>query len=71
MDAIEIPYTKLKPETLNRIIEEFICREGTDYGHQEYDLETKVQQVQQQLRSKRAKLWFDPQSETCTIKAED
>ena len=32
---IEIPVDRLSAEVLNAVIEEFILREGTDYGVQE------------------------------------
>ncbi|HAS48820.1 MAG TPA: hypothetical protein DCS33_05965, partial [Gammaproteobacteria bacterium] len=46
---MNIPYQELEAETLRAIIEEFISREGTDYGAHEYSLEQKVQQVRNQL----------------------
>ena len=42
---IEIPLDRLSSDLLNAIIEEFINREGTDYGVSEVSLETKIQQV--------------------------
>ena len=64
---IEIPSDKLEPTTLRRVIEEFICREGTDYGPQEFTLEEKVEQIQGQLANGRARLVFDKASNSCTI----
>jgi len=29
---MEIPYKKLAPDVLRAVIEEFVTREGTDYG---------------------------------------
>lgn len=45
-----IPYQQLSPETLNNLIEQFILREGTDYGDIEIDLVTKVEQIKRQLK---------------------
>lgn len=42
---IEVPWDAIDPDTLYRLIEEFVTREGTDYGQQEFDLDTKVQQI--------------------------
>jgi len=42
---MNIPFEELAVETLTAIIEEFISREGTDYGVHEISLEKKVQQV--------------------------
>ncbi len=63
---MEIPYARLEPEILKRVIEEFVTREGTDYG-QEYTLDDKITQVMKQLQSGHAKILFDQETETCTI----
>lgn len=44
-----IPMEALSAEALTGLIEEFITREGTDYGEQVYTLADKVEQVRQQL----------------------
>ncbi len=66
-DAIEVPPEALAPETLTRIIEEFITREGTDYGHDMPSIESKIAQVRRQLAQKKVKIFFDPKSESCTL----
>ena len=66
---MEIPHTRLTPETLRTLIEIFVMREGTDYGHQEHDLETKVAQVMRQLNRNEAVVLFDPDTESFTIQA--
>lgn len=47
--AMLIPHRELTPEALQGIIEEFVSREGTDYGETEIPFETKVAQVKRQL----------------------
>lgn len=42
---IEVPWDAIDPDTLYRLVEEFVTREGTDYGQQEFSLDTKVQQI--------------------------
>jgi hypothetical protein len=64
---MEIPYTELSAETLEAVIEEFITREGTDYGQQEYSLQSKIEQVKGQLQRGEVKITFDPESETCSL----
>jgi len=64
---MQIPIEMLQPETLRNVIEDFITREGTDYGTQEVSLETKIEQVMGQLKSGKAVLVFDKVSETCNI----
>ncbi len=62
-----IPYTELSPEALQGLIEEFITREGTDYGEGEFTLAQKVAQVRVQLERKEAFIVFDEISERCNI----
>ncbi len=66
---MNIPYQDLEAETLRAIIEEFISREGTDYGAHEYSLEQKVQQVKNQLERGDIVLNFDPETESCDLQA--
>jgi hypothetical protein len=49
------------------MIEEFVTREGTDYGEQETELAQKVAQLRSQLRSGKAGILFYPGSETFQI----
>jgi uncharacterized protein YheU (UPF0270 family) len=67
-EAIEIPFTELSQEALQGLIEEFIMREGTDYGEYEYSLDDKVTQIKQQLSSGKIYLVFDPAVESCTLR---
>lgn len=45
-----VPWQQLNPDTLESILEEFIMREGTDYGEYEVSLNDKKSQLQEQLR---------------------
>ena len=62
-----IAWQKLSSEALYGVIEEFITREGTDYGHREWTLEDKVGAVQRQLEAGDAVVVYDSETETCTI----
>ena len=64
---MQIPYTALSADALRGVIEEFISREGTDYGDQEFSLEDKIRQVRAQLESGEVVLTFDEESETCNL----
>lgn len=64
---MNIPFQELEAETLMAIIEEFISREGTDYGVHEITLEQKVQQVMNQLRQGEITVTFDPESQSCDL----
>jgi uncharacterized protein YheU (UPF0270 family) len=64
---MNIPYQELAVESLTAIIEEFISREGTDYGAHETSLEKKVQQVMNQLKRGEIVVTFDPESQSCDL----
>lgn len=44
-----IPHRQLSPKALQGLIEEFVTRDGADYGQTESALATKVAQVWRQL----------------------
>ena len=67
VEALIIPPEALAEETLSRVIESFILREGTDYGFHEMPLASKVQQVRQQLLRGEARIVFDPGSDSIDI----
>lgn len=61
----------LSEEALVGVIDDFILREGTDYGEQERSLEDKRARVRAQLDAGTAEIWFDPQTETVTLRPKD
>jgi uncharacterized protein YheU (UPF0270 family) len=68
---MEIPYRQLGTQTLRAIIEDFVSREGTDYGHEDFSFETKISQVMKSLEIGEAIVTFDVESETCSISRKD
>ncbi len=66
---LEIPYQQLSDEALQGLVEEFITREGTDYGERELSLAAKVALVMSQLQSGKAVVVFDEVLQSCTIAA--
>ena len=52
---------------LQGVIEEFISRNGTDYGEIEASTETKFMQVKSKLETGSAVLIFDDETETTNI----
>lgn len=61
-----IPYHLLEPETLTRLIEDFVTRDGTDNGD-ETPLDTRVARVRKALEKKQAVILFDPDSQQCQL----
>lgn len=66
-----IPHHMLSPEALQGVVEEFVTRDGTDYGEHEVNLETKVAQVWKQLDDGTALLVFNEEDGSCTILPKD
>ena len=62
-----IPVNKLSPEAMQGVIEEFISRDGTDYGEIEVSQEVKFRQVKHELENGLAVLIFDDETETINI----
>ncbi len=62
-----IPVEKLSPEALRGVIEEFISREGTDYGETEVSPETSFRQVKHKLEKGLVVLVYDDETETTNI----
>ena len=66
-----IPHTALAAETLHNLVEEFVTREGTEYGNYSHNLADKVKQVLRQMEQGKAVIFFDPQSSTSHIEIND
>lgn len=66
-EYLEIPADRVSAEALNALMEEFILREGTDYGHSELTLDDKKKKVQKQMDSGRAKIVYSIQTENTTL----
>jgi uncharacterized protein len=67
VDPVEVPPDVLSEQTLRALIEEFVTRDGTDYGSVERSLEEKVADVRAQLARGEVRIVFDPESETATL----
>ncbi|WP_432823257.1 YheU family protein [Trichloromonas sp.] len=68
-EGVEVPYERIHPETLRNVIQEFVSRDGADWGDAGCSLEDKVEQVLQQLRKKQVKVVLDLRSQTANIVA--
>ena len=64
---IEVPLDALSAAALRGLVEEFVNREGTDYGVRERTLDEKVGDVMRQLERGEAAIVFDPESRSTTI----
>jgi len=67
----KIPYDKLSKEALQGIIEEFINREGTDYGLIEASFTDKCDQVLAQIKRGDVLVVFDHGSQSVGVMHKD
>ena len=64
---MRIPWQDIEPETLTRLIEQFVLMEGTEYGEHDVPLATKVEQVRQQLKNGKALIVYSELHESVNI----
>lgn len=64
---MKIPYDQLSSEALQGLLEEFVGREGTDYGDYQYSLQDKVEQVRAQLQRGEVVICYDSYLQSCTL----
>ena len=62
-----IPTQELASDTLSAIIEEFVLREGTEYGENEVSLVEKIAQIKHQLAQGSVVLVYSELHETVNI----
>ena len=65
---MDIPWQQLEPETLRALVDEFVSRDGTDYGIREASHDTKIEQVLRLLKTGRVKVVFDAETESCDLR---
>jgi|TARA_B110000977_G_scaffold142664_1_gene181097 uncharacterized protein YheU (UPF0270 family) len=66
-NMITVPIDQLSESALLGVLDAFILREGTDYGHQDYTLEEKRQRVMAMLRKGDAEICYYPENEHIDI----
>ena len=66
-NVLEIPPSALSEEILRAIIEEFVSRDGTDYGLVERSFEEKVQNILDQINRQDVIIQFDQRTESVNL----
>jgi len=67
--AVAVPYARLPADVLARLVEEFVTRDGTDYGAVERTLQEKIMDVTRQLEHGDVVIVYDETSDTTNIVA--
>lgn len=65
--GVELDPDQLSPGALRGLVEEYVTREGTEYGETDWALEDKVAQVFRQLDRGDARIVFDLETESASI----
>ena len=71
MKFVQIPFEKLSRQALDGLIDEFVTRDGTDYGVEERSLDEKKSATRRQLDSGKVVIVFDPTTQTSNIIMKD
>jgi len=66
-EACVVPLEALTAEALRGLVEEFVTRDGTDYGRVETTLEQKVAALMRQLERGTAVIVYDGERDSTTI----
>jgi len=65
--TMKIPWQSLSEAALAGLIQEFVTREGTEYGAVAFNLEEKTHQVRLQIQAGEAEIEFDLETQTTTV----
>ena len=66
-DFLNIPLDRINPDTLRKMVEEFVTRDWSELADSDYTLNEKVDQVLQQLHDKRARIVYDTTTESWNV----
>ncbi|HEX9874658.1 MAG TPA: YheU family protein [Deferrimonas sp.] len=66
-EGVEVPYERINAETLKKMVQEFVTRDGADWGDAGCTLADKVEEVLQQLKSRKIKVVLDLKSQTANF----
>ncbi|NQY99825.1 MAG: YheU family protein [Bdellovibrionales bacterium] len=64
---VVIPPEKLSEEAFEALLDEFLLREGTDYGSVELSLDAKRARALKQIEQGHAQIVYSPENQSCTI----
>jgi uncharacterized protein YheU (UPF0270 family) len=66
-----IPYHELSEEALQALIEDFVTRDGTDYGQDEMSMQEKATHLLALLKSGDVLISYNDDTQTCGLVARD
>jgi uncharacterized protein YheU (UPF0270 family) len=66
-----IPHDQLEPQTVTRLIEEFVTRDGALHGHEDVPFQQCVDDVWEQLKAGTAVIVYNEKDESASIVMRD
>lgn len=70
-EYVEVPVSRLSPQALRGLLEEFVTRDGTDYGERERSLEEKIDGLLSRVQRGEVRILFESESEQWDFVAAD
>lgn len=70
-EPLVVPIDALSSDALEGLIEEYVSRDGTDYGEMETPMYQRIAQIKRALRDNTAVVLFDSDSQTTHIAPRD
>ena len=68
---MKVPVDAVPERSLINMLEEFVTRDGTDYGEREVPVRERVIQVHRLLERGEIVIWYDETTETLSLFARD
>ena len=68
---MKVPVDAVPERSLINMLEEFVTRDGTDYGEREVPVSERVIQVHRLLERGEIVIWYDETTETLSLFARD
>jgi len=62
-----VPYNELSAEALQALVEDFVTRDGTDYGWEEMSMEEKVGHLLTLLKSGNLLISYNEETRSCGL----
>ena len=62
-----IPYNELSEEALQSLIDDFVTRDGTDYGYDEITRQEKAAQLLDALKTGEMLISYSEETESCGL----
>ena len=66
-EGVVVPIERINPDTLRKMVEEFVTREWSELSDADFTFEDKIEQVIQQLKDNNISIVYDLTTESCNI----